>query len=335
MAGATYLFHGDDDFSIAEAVEELKASLGPREALETNTIVLDGRHLLMAELRMTCDTIPFLAEHRLVIVEGLLERFGEEGGRRGRGSGDDGALGEWASLTGYAKGLPATTTLVLTGGRLRPNNPLLRSLRTVAQARAFPALRGARLQEWIAAKANRAGGRLTADATRVLAEFSGGNLRLLDQEIDKLSLFAGPEPITEEMVRQMVSSAREARIFDLMDSAIQRRQAAAMRELERLLVQGEPAPRILTMLTRQIRLMVQAKSLVGGGASRSDLMSGLGTSSDFVVDKSLEQARAYSMDELKALYRRLLEADLSIKTGAVDEKLALELLVAEMAGRKG
>ena len=334
MAGLTYLFHGDDEYSIAAAVDQIKASLGPREALEANTTVLDGKQVSVTELRMTCDTVPFLADHRLVVAEGLADRFEGAGGRRGRKASDGGALGEWAGLAEYVVHLPATTTLVVTGGSLRPTNPLLKSLRAVAKARVFPTLRGARLQDWIGARVKRAGGRIEPDATRVLAEFSGGNLRLLGQEIEKLSLFTGGEPITAELVGQMVSSAREARMFDLMDAVVQWRPAVAMRELERLFVQGVAVPVILTMLVRQVRLMVQAKSLAAAGAARSDLMSSMGTSSDFVVDKALEQARAYSADELRALYRRLLETDLSIKTGAVEGELALELLVAETTGRK-
>ena len=66
-----YLFHGDDEFSRAEAVSRLKAemdaTLGP-----LNTTVLAGRNLQLGALRAACDTVPFMLPWRLVIVEELL-----------------------------------------------------------------------------------------------------------------------------------------------------------------------------------------------------------------------------------------------------------------------
>jgi hypothetical protein len=43
--------------------------------LATNTDVLDGRAVTPDQLAAICDTVPFLASHRLVVVEGLLARF--------------------------------------------------------------------------------------------------------------------------------------------------------------------------------------------------------------------------------------------------------------------
>ena len=55
-------------------------------------------------------------------------------------------------------------------------------------------------------------------------------------------------------------------------------------------------------------------------------VSRLGLKSEFPLRKTLEQAQRYPLERLKSVYKRLLEADLSIKTGRYDGRLALNLL---------
>jgi DNA polymerase III delta subunit len=49
------------------------------------------------------------------------------------------------------------------------------------------------------------------------------------------------------------------------------------------------------------------------------------------LDKTLSQAKLYGLDRVRRAYEKLLEADLAIKTGQYSDKLALELLVTELA----
>ncbi len=333
MPAAFHVFYGEDEFSIAEALEQLKAGLGPSDALAANTSVLDGRQCSLDQVRLASGAIPFLADHRLVVVEGLLDRF-EDGAGRGRGrrgarAAEDRGIGEWAALAELAPSLPPTTTLVVTGGAVRPQNPMLRALERSAQCRRFPAVRAAQTVEWIRRRAQERGGMFANGAARLLADFAGGNLRLLDQEIAKLCTYANGQPITEDTVRRLCHTAREARIFDLMDAVAQRRQRDALRALEQLFAQDTAPQVMLTMLARQVRQMIAAKALTAQNAPRDDFYRALGTNSDFVVDKTVELARTYSMEALKGLMERLLQTDLAIKTGQLSDALALELLVAE------
>ena len=70
-----YILWGQDDFSLNEALAEIKRGIGDQTVLLTNTTTLDVRQTTIDELTAVCETVPFLAEKRLVIVEGLLELF--------------------------------------------------------------------------------------------------------------------------------------------------------------------------------------------------------------------------------------------------------------------
>ena len=76
------LFFGDDDYSLRRALDGLKGALGDAASADLNTTVLDGRSISLDELRVTCDTMPFLAASRLVIVEGLLARLEPRAGQQ-------------------------------------------------------------------------------------------------------------------------------------------------------------------------------------------------------------------------------------------------------------
>jgi DNA polymerase-3 subunit delta len=84
------------------------------------------------------------------------------------------------------------------------------------------------------------------------------------------------------------------------------------------------------MITRQFRLIAQAREMKKG-LSRPQIQDRLGLKQSYVVDRTLDQAKLYDFEGVKRAYDKLLETDLAVKTGKYNDKLALELLVTELA----
>jgi len=84
------------------------------------------------------------------------------------------------------------------------------------------------------------------------------------------------------------------------------------------------------MITRQLRILVQAKELSQNAASMAEIKGMLGLTSDYVLTKALEQSNRYSMRRLEQVYHKLLDTDLSIKKGISTGEVALDFLVAEL-----
>jgi DNA polymerase-3 subunit delta len=325
-----YILYGQDDFSLNQAVKEIKADLGDREMVETSTTSLEGQHLTLGELRNKCAAAPFLSSHRLVIVDGLLGRFEVKQSRPRSGKGKSGnGLGEWEGLASYIKQMPETTVLMLVDGEVKDQNPLLKKLSPLAEVRTFPLLRGRDLKAWIQQRVKEEGGDITPQAVNLLAELIGGDLWAMNGEIQKLLLYSQERPISEDDVRQLVSHVQEANIFALVDAVAENRTELGQRILHRLYDEGVAPTYILTMITRQFRLIVQARDL-GKGLSRPQIQDRLGLKSSYGLDKTLSQAKLYDFEGVKRAYDKLLETDLAIKTGKYSDKLALELLVTEL-----
>ena len=70
-----HLFFGGDDLALHEALSSMKKEVRPAELRDVNITVLQGHDVSPDQLLATCATVPFLAEKRMVIVEGLLSLF--------------------------------------------------------------------------------------------------------------------------------------------------------------------------------------------------------------------------------------------------------------------
>ncbi len=333
-----YILHGSDDFSRYQALKEIKEGIGPPELQDANTTVFQGPQITLALLSDACNSTPFLSEKRLVVVENLLSSQERQGrgqrGRRAPPAGPDSLPTQWQGLKEHLKGMPGTTELVFLEGPLRRDNPLLRDLSQVAKVLEFPSLGGETLRQWIRDAVARKGGRISPAATRVLADLVGGNLWIMDNELEKLCLYSVSREIREEDVRVLVTSAREANIFAAVDAVLEGKPSVATGHIYRLIQSGVGVPYIMSMLARQVRLLILTKDLRSRGVSRDEIGQRLGVSATFALRKTLEQERYFTIDRLKEIHFRLLETDLNIKTGKIEEGIALELLVAQLCGSR-
>ncbi|MBC7254771.1 MAG: DNA polymerase III subunit delta, partial [Chloroflexi bacterium] len=271
-----YIFHGEDELSRTEEVARLKALIAQEAAGDLNLTVLDGRRLSLAELMNACNALPFLSGRRLVIVHDFLQRLS---GRKRPASAEEEAQGdslgspneETAALLAYLPHLPPTTRLVFVeSAALPPSHPMLKYAQGNPQGhvRAFPLLNprqeeGRRgLAAWIRRRAKEKGVEITAPAVAALIELIGGDLRALDQELEKLAAHAAYErAITLEDVRALTSAAQEANIFDLMDTLGLRQRKKALALTARLFAEGANELYLLTMIARQVRLILLVKEL--------------------------------------------------------------------------
>lgn len=329
-----YILYGQDDFSLRQALEEIKKGLGAAEFLAANTTVLDGHQVTLSQLLNLCNSTPFLAEKRLVIIENLLNRFEPKPGakRRDRQTTLESKakeIEEWQTLSSYIKQMPATTVLVLIDGELSRDNPLLQALSQVARVITFPLLRGKLLRDWISKRVAEDGSTISFQAVNLLAEVVGGDLWAMDKEIEKLILYCSERTITEDDVQQLVSHAREPNIFSLVDAILEARAHTAHQLLHHLFKEGVPPSYLLVRITRQLSLIVRAKELEQG-LSLVEAKKRLELASDYSLDKILNQAKVHTLERLKEMYHKLVETDLAIKTGKYDGELALDLLIAEL-----
>lgn len=320
-----YILYGTNDFLLRQELERIKGSLGDREALALNTSVLDGRRLTPAQLIDVCSTVPFLGNSRLVVVEGLIERFKTSSASR------QSDLAEWQAFIDYLPTKPTTTVLVLIDGGISDPNPLLKKVAKLGEVHEFSEMKGTELQQWIQERVAERGGSIAPRALQRLTEVGGENLFVLANEIEKLTVYAGNRRIEEEDVQKVTSFAREANIFAAVDAVVEKRLPVAMRLVHQLLIEGTSPVYLIAMMSRQVCLMIEARELSSQkGLSLEDKRKKLGLSAKYPIHKLLRQSARYPSARLVAIQEKILETDLAIKTGKWQDELALDLLLVEV-----
>ncbi len=332
-----YIFHGEDEFSRAEELKRLRAKMGDAQFADLNTTVLDGRAVSIGELRHHADAIPFLAEKRLVIVEGLLARLNPRQKKKEDTTGEP-VVGESnpelaAELASYLPTLPETTRLIFLESQPLPKtNPILKLAekdKKNARIKLFSPPRPDGLADWILDHAERKGTKVEFSAANDLAMFVGADLYALDQELEKLITYREGQPIRREDVRALVAPAQEQSIFEMVDAMGRRDTALSLERLHEQLDHNVQPLQLMGMIARQFRLLLQVGDLAGRGLSADEIRAVLGLH-PFVVRKVLDQARNFSIDRLEKAYSKLLEADIAMKTSRGDPGVNLDVLVIEL-----
>ena len=329
-----YLLYGEDDFSVQEYLAELRSSLGSEELGEGNVNVFDGSSITFQHLLQACSTVPFLAEHRLVIVRDLLRKIGTQRGasRRARsGQPSTKVLKAWQELPDALAQIPESTILVFVDGLIRRDNWMLKQIAHLAETKEFSLLKGQSLSNWIRHRVDITGGAINERAVRLLMDFVGGNLWVLVGEIEKLSLYCGRDEIGEDEVRLLVGRSRQASIFDVIDAILDINPAVALQKLNQLLMSGAEVTYVITMLARQLRLVIVMQELLSLKVPRNELGRRSGITAEFVLRRTEKQATRYTRRDVARMLRVLLDTDISVKRGNVNGELALESFVARLS----
>ena len=332
-----YIFHGEDDFTRAQELKKLRAKMGDPQFADLNTTYVEGRSASLGELRHHADAIPFLADKRLVIVEGLLTRLNPRQKKK-EGVGDEPFEEEsnpelGADLAAYLPNLPETTRLIFVEDKTLPkSNPILKLAekdKKNAYVRLFGLPRSEDLAGWIVDHAEVKGGRIEFSGANDLAMFIGADLWALDNELEKLITYRSGETIRREDVRALVAPLQEETIFALTDAMGKRDTASALALLhEQLNFNAQPLY-LLTMIARQFRLLLQVRDLAARGHSIDQIRAKLALH-PFVARKVVEQSRNFSIDQLESIYRKLLETDIAMKTSRGDPEVNLDVLVMDL-----
>ncbi len=263
---------------------------------------------------------PFLSEKRLVVVHNLIDGLKK----------DDAIL--WSE--GLAK-TPSSTILVLVDNldsAKVEKHELFKRLKDGAEVHTYSEVKrtGAALYAWLVDEAKKQGGQLSLSIATDLATRVGSDAWQLQNELAKLVAYANGQSITTAMLDLLVQSSSESNIFAFVDAISQRDAKNALRLLATERAAGSVDFYLLTMLARQIRILLQIRVLLADEPGAAADISKRLSLHPFVAGKATGQAKRFTLLQLLNLHQLLVKLDQDAKTGALDAGLAVDRLVAEM-----
>lgn len=342
-----YLFLDCDEYLAGERIRQIKAAVGDAEVADLNITEWEGSQTHAGDILGQASMMPFLAARRLVLVHNFLSNL--EKRMSASKSTESAAHNEAAQLLIGLGEVNESCDLLLVENGLDKRRLIWKgfSQKQGGGERAVPGLQALvagkqvvqevlvtpdakELPKWIQQRARTNKIAIDGRAVQLLATYVGANLRQLDNELDKLSLYAGKRSVTGEDVDLLVSDASEAMIWNLTDALSQRNPRKAMQSLQALR-RGDAHPiYLLTMIARQYRVILKVKDAMGGrgGGNEFDIAKMVGEK-PYPVKKAMQQATGYTFTELIDLLDRLVVADNAMKTGA-DPETEIDLLIAEL-----
>jgi DNA polymerase-3 subunit delta len=265
---------------------------------------------------------------------------------------------ESGQLEQYLAAIPPQTVLLFTAAAADRRKRVVKTITTVGVVAELGVARersGALAPEAIDALIDRivraAGKRLTPAARQLIQRRAGSQTAALATELDKLCLYAGDAPTIEEAdVRVSMRDLAESWIFDFTKALAQRQAAPAVAQLRALFEQGEHPLRMLSVIARELRLLLLARDCLSGSLAgawtprtqytvfRDRLLptlteaerEALGGLHPYVLYQCVQNAARTSAATLQRAILAMQELDVAFKSTGCDPRLRLEAFVMDI-----
>ena len=235
------------------------------------------------------------------------------------------------ALQDYLSNPPDFITLILTADRMDRRKLLYKAIAGAGTVVELRPLKAPEVKAWIREKLRESGKRISSELVANIFELTGSDLSDVSNELDNLLAYLGErDTVTQQDIDVLVSSRRRDPIYKLTEHVADRDLLGSWTVLRQLQAEGEHELRILWHLDHTVKRLLRAKCLIEDGVSEDAIMKSLQVKS-FLRSRFFQQVRSFSMDELRRMYRAVVEWDNKFKsTSRWHPDIDLELLVSEL-----
>jgi len=320
-----YLFYGNDDYGMEQAVRSLISKMGDPATASMNISEFEAGVVDLPALREACFSMPFLTDRRLVILHHVehLSKSKET----------------IAAYLEILENLPPTTALVFTEMFVKVKSKEIEHYRQksawvqwidahkqAGYGRLFLRPEGAQFVSWVRSYCREAEAEIDPKAAQLLASLVADDAQLASLEIDKLIAFTnGERAIRVADVEQLTPYHGQSDVFAMVDAIGNRQGREASRHLHRLL-EDKDEMFAFHMIVRQFRFILQAQEAANTGQKAAQAVK----QPHFVVRKIVQQARHFSIEDTERILHHLLDIDVSCKSGKADLATSLYALTATL-----
>ncbi len=308
-----YLLYGEETFLKNSYKNRLKEAIIGDDTM--NFAAFEGKGLDGDELIRLADTMPFFAERRLILIE--------NSGYFKNASG---------TFLKYLPQMPDTTCLLFVESEVDKRGKLYKKVREIGYAAEMKRQDAKQLARWAGGILAQAGKKITGQTMELFLGMTGDDMENIRMELEKLIGYLGErEVVTDEDVQAVCTVQVTSRIFEMVAAIANRRAKKAMELYEDLLTLREPPMRILFLIARQYNQILQVKELQDKGMDKGSIASGLKLQ-PFVVGRVMPQARHFTRDQILSNVNLCVEMEEAVKSGKLQDRLAVELLITKLSG---
>lgn len=310
-----YLLYGEEAYLKKQYKDKLHyAIVTPDDTM--NYAYYEGKGINAKEVIDLAETLPFFAERRLIILEnsGFFKNASPE-------------------LSDYIKELPETTSMIFVESEIDKRGKLYKAVKDKGRVVELGRQDESTLLRWIAGSVRRENKQVTEQVIRFFLTKVGTDMENIQRELEKLFCYTlDKSEITAQDVEEICTTQITNQIFDMVNAVAEKQQRKALDYYYDLVALKEPPMRILFLLTRQFRLLLEVKDMDKRGYPRKEIASKVGLH-PFVVGKYQEQARAFSSKALREIIEDSVDMEEAVKTGRLSDMLGVELFIMKYSAK--
>jgi len=310
-----YLFYGEETYLKALYKNKLKDALIP-EGDTMNLNVYEGKGIRVKEVIDQAETLPFFADHRLLILEnsGFFKNASQE-------------------LAEYLGQMPEETCILFVENEVDKRGKLFKAVRNKGRAIEMGRQDTQTLMNWVLATLRKEKKNITSATMELFLERTGSDMENIRQELEKLlSYTIDREVIIAEDIEAVCTVRTENRIFDMINAIAEKKQKRALELYYDLLSLKEPPMRILFLITRQFNLLMQIMQLKAQGFDTKGISSAMGMQA-FIVRNYMRQTEHFTQEVLRNAVQDCIETEEAVKTGRINDVMSVELLIVKYSGK--
>ena len=312
-----YLLYGEEAYLKKQYKDRMTKAIIPDGGVDGDTMnyaYYEGKGINPAELVDLAETMPFFAERRLIVAEnsGFFKNATPE-------------------LADYIKSMPDTTCLLFIENEVDKRGKMYKAVKDRGRIVEMGRQDEKTLLYWIAGNVKKEGRQIKESTARYLVSKTGTDMENLEKELEKLfSYTLGKDEITAADIDDICTTQITNKIFDMIEAVAAKRQKQALDYYYDLLALKEPPMRILYLLARQFKLLLEVKDLMGRGNDKAQIAK-TAKLHPFVAGKYMQQCRTFSKAELRDIMEEAASTEEMVKTGRMNDVMSVEIFIVKFS----
>lgn len=304
-----YLLYGEEDYLKKQYKNRLTKAMIP-EGDTMNYTYYEGKGIPVPEVIDLAETMPFFSERRLIVIEdsGLFKSAAPE-------------------LADYLGSMPLSTCFLFVEQEVDKRGKLYKAVKSKGRIVELSRQDERTLMRWLAGMVKQEGKQIQESVLRHILSKVGTDMENLEKEMEKLFCYTlDQETITVSDVDAVCTTQISNHIFEMVDAVAKQDKKKALDYYYDLLALKEPPMRILYLLTRQFKLLLEVQELVKKGMGRKQVAERAGVH-PFAAGKYMEQCRNFRKAELRAIMEKGAELEEAVKTGRLNDVMSVEVFI--------
>lgn len=320
-----YVVYGKDRYRMEQFIELLKNKMFSSDEQNMGIVKFDTSETPLEEIVLEAESPSFFLDKKLIIVrDSSIMCAATRDSNKVEHNAD--------ALMKYME-FPLESSVLLFAvysEKLDERKKLVKQMKDRRCVVHFPELDHSQLKQWLVKLASDQSRILHTDAVELLISRVGISMQQLSQELNKLCLHVGNEgEITLELVKHLTTATVEEDVFSLVDAIVNVKLTQALSMYRQLLIRKEEPIKLVALIARQLRMMLQIKELEQHHYTPQQMASTLGAH-PYSVKLAADKARQYETKQLGLLISSLADLDYGMKTGQIDKALGLELYILSL-----